>query len=556
MRNFIEKQLKLLLEQKIILFDIPVPQEIKDVVELFAEHNHVLYLVGGAVRDALLGVSIKDYDLATDATPDKVQKILHDNNYKTVAIGESFGVVNLVTDSDMYEIATFRTDGKYTDSRRPDSVEFANVQDDAYRRDLTINALYYDILNKKIIDFVGGVEDIKNKRIRAVGSADERFAEDNLRRIRAIRFAARTNTQLDDEIKDSLLKDNDISKITKERIRDEFIKGFKSAVSKKYFVEMLIEYGFIEQIFPNLTLNLRVIEESDYIVYIAWLLKDNEPNNLSNTLNGLTYTKEENNAIIFLTRLKDLKPENVVPYKRSQKRTVLTDNQILTYSRLIGVPDKLLTAFVDFELTVSGSDMIALGVKPGPDMGKQIDKTEVDNFKKLLREMVEVPLINNFNDLYSILPAELKNIFDKLKDNPENTVHHPEGTTYKHTEIVVNRLIKTGDINLILAGLFHDIGKLATTEINPKTGLYSAHGHEKESIKMMEKYRDFIESLGGDYDKILYYVENHMRLKNLGDMRKKKRREFTSNKNFDKLSVFGRADKMSGEVPTHGRADG
>ena len=164
--------------------------------------------------------------------------------------------------------------------------------------------------------------------------------------------------------------------------------------------------------------------------------------------------------------------------------------------------------------------------------------------KKRLREMVEIPRINNFDELYSILPNDLKNIIDKLKENPENPEHHPEGTTYNHIKIIVNRLIKTGDIDLILAGLFHDLGKLDTTEINPKTGLPSAHDHEKISTQYVEKYKDFIESLGANYDVVKFLVENHMRAKYINDMRKAKREKLMGEPNFDKLRIFHRADRM------------
>ena len=141
------------------------------------------YVVGGAVRDAILGSSPKDFDLATDAKPDEVEAIAKQGKFKTVDVGKSFGVVIV----NGHEIATFRKDiGK---GRRPDAVDFTDIKGDVKRRDLTINALFYDIGKKQIVDLVGGIADLKKKKIRTVGNADDRFDEDPLRKLRAVRFA-------------------------------------------------------------------------------------------------------------------------------------------------------------------------------------------------------------------------------------------------------------------------------------------------------------------------------------------------------------------------------
>lgn len=171
--------------------DIPVPEDIKKIKDIFVKNGHKLFVVGGAVRDALLGKTPKDWDLATDAVPDKVEAMMKGAGLRTLPTGKAFGVINVFTDDDEFEIATFRGDGEYTDNRRPDSVTFTDIETDAKRRDLTCNALYYDIDTNEVVDLVGGVEDIKNGVVRTVGNPADRFKEDPIRIMRFIRFLSK-----------------------------------------------------------------------------------------------------------------------------------------------------------------------------------------------------------------------------------------------------------------------------------------------------------------------------------------------------------------------------
>ena len=198
--------------------DIDLPEDILAIQSEFKKNGYKLYLVGGAVRDAISGIKPKDYDLATDALPDEVERILSPK-YKMLPIGEKFGIWLVVTPADEYEIATFRED--VGQGRRPDSVKFTTIENDVKRRDLTINALFYDIETGEIVDLVGGINDLKTGVVRAVGDPTERFNEDRLRILRAIRFAGITGSELDKSIHDSLTKDASLEGISKERIRDE-----------------------------------------------------------------------------------------------------------------------------------------------------------------------------------------------------------------------------------------------------------------------------------------------------------------------------------------------
>lgn len=156
----------------------------KKLVKILQDAGYEAYLAGGCVRDMLLKVEPKDYDIVTSAKPEEVQKIIP----KTVEVGKSFGVIIGRVDGFDFEIATFRSEGEYKDARHPEKVYFTNAHDDAHRRDFTINGIFYDPMSDKIIDFVGGVLDINDKIIRFIGNSNDRIKEDNLRILRAIRF--------------------------------------------------------------------------------------------------------------------------------------------------------------------------------------------------------------------------------------------------------------------------------------------------------------------------------------------------------------------------------
>jgi hypothetical protein len=188
-RKFIRESIRTRLMEQRIKYDIGIPSDILAIKDVFKKNGYKLYVVGGAVRDALLGKQPKDFDLATDAIPDKVEEIMTKAGFKTLPTGKVFGVINVFTDQGEYEIATFRSDE--TKGRKPEVKIGATIEFDAARRDLRINALYYDIDNKEIIDLVGGLEDLKNGTIRMVGNPQERFEEDPLRILRFFRFLCR-----------------------------------------------------------------------------------------------------------------------------------------------------------------------------------------------------------------------------------------------------------------------------------------------------------------------------------------------------------------------------
>lgn len=236
------------------------PNNRKDAVEIcrkLQESGYQAVFCGGIVRDGLLGISPKDYDIATNATPDQVQAIF-DN---TIEVGKSFGVVRVVLNNSDYEVATFRSDGEYLDGRRPESVQFADMEADSNRRDFTINALYFDPISEKIFDFHNGAKDLTNKELNFVGDAGERIAEDKLRMLRFVRFSCihDFNTSVKNQW---LIRScsSSIEEISAERIHDEMDKMLSSLRPNACMFKLM-----------DLNLLHRIIPEFEVLPKIKWL---------------------------------------------------------------------------------------------------------------------------------------------------------------------------------------------------------------------------------------------------------------------------------------------
>lgn len=387
MKEFIKNKIReSLITENRVKFDIPVPSDILEIKDVFVKNGFKLFVVGGAVRDAVLGQVPKDYDLATDATPDQVEQIMAKSGFRTLPTGKAFGVINVFTDEDEYEIATFRKDSSTGDGRRPDSVEFTTIDQDVKRRDLTINALFFDIDTNEIVDLVGGIKDLKNGIVRTVGNPEDRFGEDRLRILRAIRFAGRFGSELEPNVDAALRKDARLDKISPERIRDEFLKGIKTTKSVVHFLKLIDKYKLFDWVFKGLRVNKNIIEERDPAVLLAFLLRDNDPAVLGKVLNQLTYSAAEVKAITFLVAFQQFdNPDDVYIFKKQHMNSGVGEQQLKKFGELINFNKRVLNAFVDFKLSVTGDDaQREMGVKAGPDMGNAIKKMEGDNFKSML----------------------------------------------------------------------------------------------------------------------------------------------------------------------------
>jgi tRNA nucleotidyltransferase/poly(A) polymerase len=368
-----------------IKFHIDIPRDILDIKRIFSQNNKELYLVGGCVRDALLNKTPKDFDLATNANPDEVESILNRNGYTSVSIGKAFGVIVAITNNDEYEIATFRTDSTESDGRRPNSVTFSDIKSDALRRDLTLNALYYDIDKSEIIDYVGGVEDIKNNIVRTVGNPSDRFEEDKLRILRAVRFAARFNCQLDIMTDKALLSNNSLEGVSTERIRDEFLKGIKSAKSVIFYLSLIKKYNLFDWIFPQLIIDKDFTEEDNTNVQIANLLKSNDSDAVRTILKKIAYSTDEINRITFLIIFLRFTPDDIYEFKKMEVSSRITKDELYKFASINDMDMDLVKKFTNFRLTISGYDMIKMGIKPGPSMGIAIRNAEIEKFKLFIQ---------------------------------------------------------------------------------------------------------------------------------------------------------------------------
>jgi poly(A) polymerase len=208
---------------------------------------------GGSVRDEVMGGKPKDYDIATRATPDQVENLFESKGYKTILTGKQFGVINVVVGDTQYEIATLRTDGNYSDGRRPDGVQYVNsLYEDAARRDLTINAMFKDPTTSQVFDFFGGKQDIANKIIRTVGDPAQRFAEDRLRMMRVPRFASRyEGFEVAPETKEAVAQHaSEVNSVSVERIREE-MKGILTSKHPLTGLDFMMETGLMRAVLPE-----------------------------------------------------------------------------------------------------------------------------------------------------------------------------------------------------------------------------------------------------------------------------------------------------------------
>ena len=218
------------------------------IVQRLRAPGHVAYYAGGCVRDLLRGETPKDIDIATDARPDEVQKIFP----RTYAVGAHFGVIVVLENELQFEVATFRSDGAYLDGRRPAEVHFASAEEDAARRDFTINGMFFDPEENKVIDFVGGRADLEARVIRAIGDPAQRFAEDRLRMLRAVRFATTLGFAIDPATWEALKRHAAaITEISAERVREELVRIFLSRHRARGW-DLLDASGLMGAVLPEL----------------------------------------------------------------------------------------------------------------------------------------------------------------------------------------------------------------------------------------------------------------------------------------------------------------
>src|SRR5215469_17494154 len=232
----------------------------KDIVARLQSAGYSAFWVGGCVRDFFLGRESQDIDIATNARPEEVEMLFK----RTIAVGKKFGVMVVVEDGHQFQVATFRSEENYQDGRRPEKVVFSDAKADAVRRDFTVNALFYDPVSDKTFDWVDGERDLRAKIVRTIGKRSERFGEDHLRLLRAIRFATQLNFEIDSEtfaaVKALAPK---IKLISAERIRDELIKLFRPPYAARG-LDLLRDSGLIEHILPEMVATITCDQSPNY----------------------------------------------------------------------------------------------------------------------------------------------------------------------------------------------------------------------------------------------------------------------------------------------------
>lgn len=278
------------------------------IIKKLVREGFVAYFAGGYVRDYLMGNISSDIDIATDAPPSKILDLFS----HTIPVGLAFGVVIVVIEGHAFEVSTFRKDILYLNGRTPSSIELSSAKEDAIRRDFTINGLFLDPLEGFIYDYVGGKEDIKNKIIRTIGSPFERFSEDRLRMIRAVRFAARFGFLIDPDTEEGILENKEtlFPAVAMERIWQEFNKMSKSDTFAHALID-LHRLGLLQVIFPDLQhVHLNDIKHivscfkyfpknTPTIIYLMELFPDFSLNQLKNLCAYLKISKSETKVAFF-----------------------------------------------------------------------------------------------------------------------------------------------------------------------------------------------------------------------------------------------------------------
>ena len=419
----------------------------RKIVRRLREAGHQALFAGGCVRDSLMGKTPHDFDIATSARPQQVQALFP----RTIAVGAQFGVILVVEEGRDYQVATFRSDGTYLDGRHPRSVSFTTPEGDARRRDFTINGLFYDPIEGKVLDFVGGREDLETRTLRAIGNPAERFAEDRLRLLRAVRFATVLDFTIEPDTWNALCAAVEtIHDVSAERIRDELVKIFASPQRLRGF-DLLDASGLMEELLPEIE-PLRGCEqppdfhpEGDVFVHtrlmLALLPKDASVLLVLATLfhdlgKPPTMERDQTGRIRFsghesvsaqmtekiMRRLRFSNEEIVATTAMVQNHMVFKDVQNMRVSRLkrfLARPtfdDELELHRVDclashgnldnYEFLrrrsedlaneplippplVTGHDLIALGWKPGPKFKAVLDAVQVRQLEGILRTREE-----------------------------------------------------------------------------------------------------------------------------------------------------------------------
>ena len=374
-----------------------------EVVSTLRAAGHTALFAGGCVRDLLLGRPSKDFDVATTARPDEVRKLF--GHKRTLAVGASFGVIVVIgpRDAGHVEVATFRTEGNYLDGRRPESVAFCTPEEDAKRRDFTINGMFFDPIDQRVFDFVGGESDLRARIVRAIGDPHERVREDKLRMLRAVRFAATLDFSLDSVTGEAIREmSSELVVVSAERIAQE-LKKMLVDPHRRRAIELAQDVRLLRIILPELDAiqrqpewndTLRRIEllvQPSFELVMAALLKSCEGKSVVNGIcRRLKLSNDEIDRIMWLVAhqfdldhasrlsLAELKRCLAHPF-RDDLLSLLQADRTATSSSLDSI--RFCQEFlahtpaevIDPSPLVTGDDLVAMGFQPGPRFKSVLD---------------------------------------------------------------------------------------------------------------------------------------------------------------------------------------
>src|SRR5947208_2058849 len=425
----------------------PMEEAARKVAARLRDAGHIAYFAGGCVRDMVRGLAPKDYDIATNARPEVVQRLFP----RTYAVGAHFGVIIVLENDFQFEVATFRSDEAYIDGRHPTAVHFSSPEEDARRRDFTINGMFYDPVAEKVIDFVGGRADIEAELVRAIGDPAQRFAEDRLRMLRAVRFATVLDYQIDNQTWDALLANAvSVNEISAERIREELVRMFLSPNRTRGW-DLLDSSGLMRAILPEIDamkgcaqpeqfhpegdvfehtrLMLQFLPEKVSVSLVfAVLLHDvakqrtatvdntgrirfNEHDRIGaemteEIMRRLRFSGAEIDATVEMVRqhmvFKDVPKMRVAKLKRFMARPTFDDELELhrvdcesshgmldNYEFLLRKREEFANEPIIPPPLVRGDDLMALGLKPGPKFGEILEAVETRQLEGNLRSREE-----------------------------------------------------------------------------------------------------------------------------------------------------------------------
>jgi len=374
------------------MWDI-IPESVKELHSLFKSAGKTLFVVGGSVRDFLNNDKPKDFDLATDATPDEVLSIIG-KKWRTTVQGESFFVVVVYTEDQPMgmEIATFREDvyGDLLGKTRNPVTKFSTIDKDVERRDLTWNALFYDLEKRTIIDLVNGIEDLNNKITRFVGDPDMRIIEDPLRIMRLCRFTARYGFTIEQGTRESIHKNKDKLKIiVRNRIWDEFYKAYGQVKDFTIYLKYLDEFGLWEYVFPGMEINSDITSCSSLELYLANLFVDDQPVNFdfesfkNKLVQNLFIPIEISRVVSYLIWLQDFEPERVTEFYTKRNNFKISDEMISEWLEITRNLSVMCDVFVKYKPTTNSQDLMSKGFK-GKSLGDEIKRLEIEKFKQML----------------------------------------------------------------------------------------------------------------------------------------------------------------------------